>query len=113
MSRFVWFLLILMFASCTKDKTVPATCESEVSFVADVQPIILNSCATSGCHSASSAANNMVFENFEAVFANRDMILKTVNHEAGVTPMPIGASQLSSIEIQNIACWIEQGAPNN
>lgn len=113
MRTFVLIFLTVVFVSCKKDKTVPAECDAEVSFVEDVQPILLNSCATSGCHSASSAANNMVFENFEEVFANRDMILKTVNHEAGVTPMPIGASQLSSIEIQNIACWIEQGALNN
>lgn len=113
MRTFVLIFLTVVFVSCKKDKTVLAECDAEVSFVEDVQPILLNSCATSGCHSASSAANNMVFENFEEVFANRDMILKTVNHEAGVTPMPIGASQLSSIEIQNIACWIEQGALNN
>ena len=55
----------------------------------------------------------MVFESYESVFEYRDEILKAVRHESGVTPMPIGADQLSEIEIQNIACWIAQGASNN
>jgi uncharacterized membrane protein len=116
MRVFFLTLFLAVFTSCTKDKTVPAEpleCDDVISFEQHVQPIIMNSCATTGCHSASSSANNMVFESYESVFEYRDEILKAVRHESGVTPMPIGADQLSEIEIQNIACWIAQGASNN
>ena len=100
----VFFLtaLLAVFTSCTKDKTLPAQCDDVISFAEDVQPIILNSCATTGCHNALSAANDMVFESYESVFEYRDEILKAVRHESGVTPMPIGADQLSEIEIYKI-----------
>ena len=107
---FVFFLII---GSCTKDKTTPAVCLEEVSFSEDVQPIIMNSCATTGCHSAAAVANEMNFESYENIFEHRATILKTIRHESGVASMPIGAEQLSADNIQKISCWINQGALNN
>lgn len=98
--------------SCKKDQTPEAQCDEVISFSIDVQPLLMNSCATSGCHNAASAANTMVFESYESIFEHKDIILRSVRHEAGVTPMPIGP-QLSAENIQIIACWIEQGAANN
>lgn len=103
----------LMFLSCVKDKTLAPSCTEDFSFSEDVQPIIMNSCAVSGCHTASSAANGIVLESYQEIFDLRDEILKTIRHEAGVTAMPIGADQLSTEQIQKISCWIEQGALNN
>lgn len=105
-------LIIVFLNSCTKDKTTPVACSEEISFATDIQPILMNSCATSGCHNSVSAANNMIFENYDAVFTHRELIVKSIRHEAGVTPMPFGP-QLSSELIRKISCWVEQGAPNN
>jgi hypothetical protein len=102
----------VLAASCKKDKTAPIECVDEISFSADVQPIIMNSCATSGCHSGPNASNNMNFMTYEAVFEHRVLIGRSVRHESGVTPMPFGP-QLSAENISKITCWIEQGAPNN
>jgi len=116
MRVFGLLLFLALYTSCTKDKTMPAEpveCDNEISFAQDVQPILMNSCATTGCHSTSSSANNMAFENYAGVFQHRELILKTVRHEAGVTPMPIGAGQLAASDIQKIACWISQGALDN
>jgi hypothetical protein len=105
-------LLVVFFNSCTKDKTTSFACTEDISFASDVQPILINSCATAGCHNSISAANNMIFENYDAVYTHRVLIVKSIRHEAGVTPMPIGP-QLSSELIRKISCWVEQGAPNN
>lgn len=105
-------LLFMMCFSCKKDKTQQPACDAEVFFSADVQPIILNSCATSGCHDAVSAANNMVFETYESIFENKNQILSAIRHEPGVVAMPIGP-QLPAVSIRKISCWIDQGALNN
>ncbi len=105
-------LIGLMVVSCKKDKTIQLECTEEISFSEDVQPIIMNSCAVSGCHTGANPANNMNFSTYDIVFANRVLIGKSVRHESGATPMPVGP-QLSADQISKISCWIEQGAPNN
>jgi hypothetical protein len=105
-------LLALAAVSCKKDKTTPIECGEIISYAADVQPIIMNSCATTGCHSGPNASNNMNFVTYEGVFEHRILIGRSVRHESGVIPMPFGP-QLSADKIRKISCWIEQGAPNN
>lgn len=113
MKLFIIVAVFFVFVfSCEKDKTVEPACTQEYSFVQDVQPIILNTCATAGCHNAADAANDMIFETYDAVFQHRETIQKAIKQQSGVTPMPIG-SQLSSLQIQTISCWIDQGAQNN
>jgi hypothetical protein len=102
---------ILTF-SCKKDKAFEPVCTDEISFSQDVQPIIMNSCATTGCHSGPNASNNMNFTSYENVFEHRILIGKSVRGESGVTQMPIGPA-LSADQINKISCWIEQGALNN
>ena len=109
---FSFLTISVFFASCTKDKTAEIQCTTEISFSTDVQPIIMNSCAVSGCHAGANPANNMNFTSYENVFLHRDLIGKSVRHESGVTPMPVGP-QLNADQISKISCWIEQGAPNN
>jgi hypothetical protein len=104
---------ILTFTiSCKKDKTFEPQCTEEISFSVDVQPIIMNSCATTGCHSGPNASNNMNFTSYENVFEHRILIGRSVRGESGVTQMPIGPA-LSADQINKISCWIEQGAQNN
>jgi hypothetical protein len=113
MKLFIILTVFFTFVfSCNKDKTVEPACTQEYSFVQDVNPIILSTCATAGCHNAADAANDMIFESYDAVFQNRVAIQNAIKQQAGVTPMPIG-SQLSSLQIQTISCWIDQGAQNN
>jgi len=104
--------LFFSLASCKKDKTFEPQCTDEISFSVDVQPIIMNSCAVSGCHSGANPTNNMNFTTYENVFLHRELIGKSIRHESGVTPMPFGP-QLQADQISKISCWIEQGAPNN
>lgn len=113
MKYILLFTLTTLFFSCSKDKTLEPQCLEEISYLNDVEPIIMNSCAVSGCHNAESQANDIILENYDQIFALRDLILKAVRHEAGVVAMPIGEDQLSGADIRKITCWIEQGAENN
>lgn len=105
-------VIALITFSCKKDKTTAPLCTEEISFSVDVQPIIMNSCATTGCHSGPNASNNMNFTTYENIFEHHVLIGRSIRHESGVTPMPVGP-QLSADNISKISCWIEQGAPNN
>lgn len=110
---FTLLILVALIASCKKDQTAQPICLDEISYTNDVVPILMNSCATTGCHSAEANANGMNFTNYDAVFEHREQIVKAIRHESGATPMPIGANQLSTAQISAISCWIEQGALNN
>lgn len=108
---------------------LPAT---EVSFSAQVQPILTASCATSqACHqeggapgnfSAGAAYANLV--NADAAesdkprvapfdLANSYMFDKITGAPGSGTQMPLGGAPLAANEIQAIRTWILEGAPNN
>jgi hypothetical protein len=116
----IYFAVLLVtsftFEACKKDKTpeviVPLECNDTISFSATIEPLINQSCATSGCHN-STGSGGYNFSGYTSIFNNREIILKTIRHEDGVTAMPIGAPKLSDTQINAVACWIQQGAPNN
>ena len=116
MKYFLLPIVLVGFVSCSKDKVEnvePVDCVNEISFSSDVVTILNTSCATSGCHNQSSAAAGYAFTTYESVEQNKDIILRTMEHEQGVTPMPIGQPKLNRADIDKFYCWIEQGAPNN
>jgi hypothetical protein len=112
----LFFTLAIMFLACSKDKTddniTPFTCEEEVSFQSDIMTIIMSSCATSGCHNQASSASGYNFTAYESIQQHKDIMLKSIRKEPGVTPMPIG-QELEQEWINQFECWIEQGAKNN
>jgi hypothetical protein len=116
----IYFAVLLVtsftFEACKKDKTpeviAPLECTDTISFSATIEPLINQSCATSGCHNATGSGGYN-FSGYTSIFNNREIILKTIRHEDGVTAMPIGAPKLIEAQINAVACWIEQGAPNN
>lgn len=109
--------LLMIGSACKKDKVttteITSECEEEISFSSDIQSIINNSCATSGCHNAAAATSGYVFENHQQMSTNADIILSVIRHEEGVVAMPIGASKLSDEFAESFFCWIEQGKLNN
>ena len=120
MKIYNFFMILFVFGliwSCSKDKTsgdiFPFDCDETISFSEEVLPLISSNCSTSGCHSAASGAAGYIFTNYDNIFENKNIMLKTMRHESGVTPMPLGQTQLSSEQIGIMDCWIEQGAMNN
>lgn len=103
------------FLSCNKDQTqavipVDPNCIDTVSF-AVMEPIIIQTCATSGCHDANSAGGiNLVGHSNIAL--NATDVLTALRHET-VTLMPIGGPQVHDSIIQDFSCWIGQGKMDN
>jgi hypothetical protein len=107
----------LITVSCTKDKALEPMpfdpdCPTEISYAAEVKPVIDMSCATSGCHDASGAGG-YTFTSHAEVAANADVILNVINHDSGFAPMPQGADKLPDSTILKIKCWVQQGKLDN
>lgn len=87
----------------------------DISFSADVLPIMQNSCALSGCHGNGSSIAGVSLEGHSGVSsaANAANFLGAIKHEAGFANMPAGASKLSQNDIDLIECWILNGKQNN
>ena len=92
-----------------------------VSFSTDIQPILTNNCAKSGCHNGSispnltsgNAYNSLVNGNFinTSTPANSLVYLWLTGKEAAT--MPLGASNNPSNINAYMLAWITQGAKNN
>ncbi len=78
---------------------------SGISLSANIAPIIASNCAISGCHNGNQfpdlRSNTAIISN-----ANRIRI------QTGNRSMPIGRT-LSQTQIDQISCWVSDGAPNN
>lgn len=108
-------LIFISLCACTKDKVPkpPLNCTSDTIFYStQIQPLINSNCAVSGCHD-NTAQSGYVFTSYETVSANKDLIMKVVRHEAGVTPMPFNKQALNDSLIQQLNCWVQQGGLNN
>lgn len=76
------------------------------SYTTSVQPIIANSCATTGCHDGSTSQTN--FTNFSNVQQRADAIKSRT--QGGSMP-PDGT--LTQEQKDAIACWVDDGALDN
>ena len=84
-------------------------CESAVVFTSDIEPIINTNCAIMECHVAGGVSPE--FTSYEKI---KDRAAE-IKHETQVLHMPPPSSgiSLSQSQIDQIACWVEQGAPRN
>ncbi|MEO1053926.1 MAG: SprB repeat-containing protein [Bacteroidota bacterium] len=83
--------------------------QSGISYANEVRDIIISSCAISGCHNGSNSLPN--YNNFSEVTARVEDI-KTRTGNRSMPPSSTGI-RLSNEEIQSIACWVDDGGPNN
>lgn len=89
--------------------TIEATVATGVSFEDDIQPVLKTFCIKSGCHNGDNG-NQRNWNNFSEVHGHADMIKEFT----GTRSMPPeGEAQLSDDQINLIACWVDDGAPNN
>ena len=116
------------------DAATPRTVLAEPSFAANVNEILQRrGCATSGCHGSgagglrltSAASDNYaalvgvaaIAEDFDYVVpndaTNSYLVIKIENRQSVGQRMPLGSSELDSIDQTNIRNWINNGAPNN
>lgn len=110
---------LLLLSACYKnnlaDLTGNTTCDtSNMTYSADIEPILKNNCTNSGCHE-STAALTFPLTSYEDVkmVALDGRLLRSLRHQVGVAAMPKGMSQLDSCTISKIEAWINQGTLNN
>jgi hypothetical protein len=119
-SNFVFFIItisILLFSSCKPINL--EGCPDIPSFSSQVQPIIINNCATASCHGFNGFApfTLITYEQIDSL-AMTGLLLLSVKHQ---TPKPMprtnpflpDATRLPDSLIQIIECWVNQGRPNN
>lgn len=76
-----------------------------ISFMNTISPIIANNCAVTGCHNGTQFPDFTMFENVQA---NADNIKSRTSSRS----MPVGGT-LTQTEIDQIACWVDDGALDN
>jgi uncharacterized membrane protein len=112
---FLFFLAVLLMQGCYYDKedllypSTGADCNLINAKFTDVKPVILNKCATAGCHNSSSAAGGVVLETYAQISSKKDRVMQRAIREKTMPP----AAALTASEVNIITCWINSGALNN
>ncbi len=113
-------IILILFSGCTWHNEVEYfgsetdSCSTEnMSFTANVNPIIQNSCIS--CHSSGYASGGVNLEGYENIkpYAQSGELMKVIKHESGVSPMPQNSDKLPECTINKINAWVEQGIKNN
>ena len=106
--------LVLLMVACSKsndknNNSNTVDCGSiTTTFAANVSPLILSSCAKSGCHNAGSTNGPGALTNYTNIFANRVAIRAAVS--SGEMPQD---ATFSATQKATITCWIDAGAQQN
>jgi hypothetical protein len=78
---------------------------SGVSYANSISGIIETNCAVSGCHNGSQFPDFRVFKNIQDNAAQ----IKTLTANGSMPP----GNPLNQADIDKIACWVDDGAPDN
>ena len=108
------FIALLTFMSCAYDNAEDLYGSEEcppggTSFAQTIQPIINANCAISGCH--VTGQQNPPLTTYEQVAANADRVKARTSN--GTMPPTSSGLSLTIEDIESIACWVDDGAPNN
>lgn len=121
-------IVLLLFLSCRKDKGRVA----EGDYPPDISRIIINRCATSGCHNAVSyeAAGGLNLSSWSAMFQGSKSGAVVIPYQSkfstlftfcniypdlgstNVPTMPLNREPLSRSELELLKNWIDHGAPD-
>jgi hypothetical protein len=103
-------VVIMITESCVSHDFPPYVCNTgDVSYAADVHPIILAKCAVEGCHNGDNGADKKWTE-FD-LFHSKSKTARSYVIQR-IMP-PDGATPLTQEEINSIACWVDQGSLKN
>lgn len=103
LSRGVYNLTVSDASGCEVSQTVRI--KSGISFSASIAPIIENNCAINDCHNGSQFPDFRVFKNIHDNAGN----IKALTADR---TMPQEGT-LTQAQINMIACWVDDGAPDN
>lgn len=105
-------VMVFVFGCGSENDTEADTAIScsgvSLSYTSDAGPVIVASCAKSGCHGSGSTNGPGALLTYSQVFNARNEIYKAVQNGSMPRDTP-----LSSNEKSIILCWIENGASEN
>lgn len=108
------FLTLIASLACKKDTAVTVyDCNSSTpTYTANVKAILDASCATSGCHNASSKKDGIDLSTYSAAksVASQDKFRGSIQKLSGYEAMPVGGS-LSADQVKLLSCWVQNGMP--
>jgi len=107
---FVLLAGLIGILSCKKSGAsyTPSCSGTTPTFAASVSPLILSSCATSGCHASGSHNGPGALTTYSQIKSASSSIRSSV--VSGSMPEN---STLSSDQRNTIVCWIDAGANND
>jgi len=121
MKKVFWIAMIgWMFSSCYNNNKqelyqnfTTNGCDTTMVTYSDViNPICVNNCATSGCHSSSNRQSGLDLSNYNDVMTiAKDGRL--MNRLTGNGPIMPPGGPLPNCDIRKIETWVLDGAPNN
>jgi hypothetical protein len=117
MNKKIFFALIVIavfFMACEKATTIVYDCTGLTpTYTTDVKPLMDTYCATSGCHNATTQADNKDYSSYNTVssLASSNSFMGSMEHNSSYKAMPEGGAKLSTANLQKIYCWIQNGKP--
>ncbi len=117
-SKIVPSIMIVMFvfSACYYDNEetlYPGTCNvNDVTYAGYIKPFLDANCT---CHLKGSLNGNINLEGYVEVkkYVNDGRLIKVINHESGVSPMPPAVPKRNSCDLSKIQAWVRTGALNN
>ena len=131
-------LITLLALSCTKfqipgnqgpetdtdlDPITVSTCDPDTAYFQNsILPLVVSSCATTGCHDQDSHKDGVILTNYASIIKtgeiksgdpNDSEFFETLTDDGDDLMPPPPFDPLNSEQIQLIRTWIEQGAENN
>ncbi len=113
--------LSILLYSCYYDKAdylyryASTGCDTmnTVSYGGAIQPILDQQCYS--CHSGARPSGGVAMGtyNTDKAIAINGMLVGTIAHASGYSPMPAGAAKMDDCSIAKIKKWVEEGSPNN
>lgn len=114
--RNTYFTLLLsvgLLMNCTSDNEEDLfdqdVCDETVSLTTDVQPIVNNNCAVSGCHVSGAQSPDL---STKQNIIDRASRIKQRTQSRSMPPPGSGIT-LTDEEIAILGCWVDNGANDN
>jgi len=112
--QLLWVIIGLVTISCSWDNAEELYGKEDcppdgVSYSQTIEPIIKSNCAVSGCH--INGQQGPTLETYGQISANAERILARTSN--GTMPPAISGNSLTQTQIDEIACWVNDGAMDN
>lgn len=121
MKKIFWLAFAgIIISSCYRDNkedlyqnfTTDGCDTTTVTYTDVIDPICVNNCATSGCHSSSSRQSGLDLSNYNDLMTiAKDGRL--IDRITGNGPIMPPGGPLPNCDISKIETWVLDGAPNN